>query len=264
MTDTSAEPNDQLLPDTLRLLLTSRAPGNNLATVLADTPEGSDQQLAQLGTVWLTDQERDHLDRFSFAKRRREWLFGRICAKQAVLNLLSSQQTGPLGPLDIPIYNGPKGRPSVHPTTLPPETGTLDISISHSHGKAIGIAGYGLCGVDIQHLSDTLFRVKSRFCDEFEGALLETIMESDLVQLGLLWVGKEAIRKCFSDIALLGFLEIHLERITVDQGHRLLHFRLGGPLSRIGTVSATAHAHGAYALAVCTVDRVRLRHAGIT
>ncbi len=264
MTDTSAEPNGQLLPDTLRLFLRSQAPGNNLAAVVADTLDVDDQHLAQLASTWLTDQERDHLDRFSFAKRRSEWLSGRICAKRAVLDLLSSQQAGSLDPLDISIHNNPKGRPSIDPAELPREIGTLDISISHSQGKAIGIAGCGLCGVDIQHLSDTLFRVKSRFCDDFEAALLETIMESDLVQLGLLWVGKEAIRKCFSDITLLGFLEIHLERITVEQGYRQFNFRLGGPLSRIGTVLATTHVHGAYALAVCTVDAVRLKHAGIT
>ncbi|MEE4314433.1 MAG: hypothetical protein V2J11_08025 [Desulfofustis sp.] len=263
MTDTSAEPNGTLLSDDFRLLLNSRAPGNSLATVLSDSPPVGEQQLTQLVTTWLTDQEQDYLDRFSFAKRRSEWLAGRICAKRAVLDLLARQATGPLGPLDISIHNGPKGRPSVVLAETPAETGKLDISISHSHGKAIGIAGYGLCGVDIQHLSDTLFRVKSRFCDEFETALLETILENDLVQLGLLWVSKEAIRKSFSDIALLGFLEIHLERITVDRGYRLLNFRLGGPMGRLGTVSTTTHVHDAYALAVCTVDATRLKHAGI-
>lgn len=263
MTETHAELNGQLLPDDFRLLLSSRAPGNNLATALSDSPAVSEQQLTDLVATWLTEEEQDYLDRFTFAKRRSEWLSGRICAKRAVLDLLVPHASNQLGPLDISIHNGPKGRPSVVLPATPAEIGKLDISISHSHGKAIGIAGYGLCGVDIQHLSDTLFRVRSRFCDEFEAALLETIMENDLVQLGLLWVSKEAIRKSFSDIALLGFLEIHLERITVDRGYRLLNFRLGGPMGRLGTVSTTTHVHGDYALAFCTVDAARLKHAGI-
>jgi phosphopantetheinyl transferase len=264
MIDTPAEQIGQLLPEDLRFVLNSRAPGNNLATALADTGTMSEQQLAELVSAWLTEQERECLDRFSFAKRRSEWLSGRICAKRAILDLLSGQSSRPLGPLDISIEAGSSGRPSVVISERSRLINDLDISISHSQGKAIGIAGHGLCGVDIQHLNDTLFRVKSRFCDEFETALLETVMESDLVQLGLLWVSKEAIRKCFSALTLLGFLEIHLERISVDRGYRLLSFNLGEPLSRIGTISVTTHLHGTYALAICTIDAKRLKHAGIT
>ncbi|MBE0582888.1 MAG: 4'-phosphopantetheinyl transferase superfamily protein, partial [Desulfofustis sp.] len=246
MIDTPSEQIGQLLPDDLRFFLSSRAPGNNLATALSDTVTMGEQQLSQLVTTWLTDHERECLDRFSFPKRRSEWLSGRICAKRAILDLLSGQSSRPLSPLDISIEVGSSGRPSVVISERPRLFNDLDISISHSQGKAIGIAGHGLCGVDIQHLNDTLFRVKSRFCDEFEMALLENVMESDLVQLGLLWVSKEAIRKCFSALALLGFLEIHLERISVDRGYRLLSFYLVEPLSSIGTISVTTHLHGSY------------------
>lgn len=254
-----------LLPDDLRVVLSSRAPGNNLATALADALTVADTHLAELAATWLTDREHRHYDRFSFVKRRTEWLSGRICAKRAILDLLSGQPgADPLRPLDISIEIGSTGRPVVDIGARARPIGDLDISISHSHGKAIGIAGHGLCGVDIQHLNDTLFRVKSRYCSQLEAAVLEPIPEGELVQLGLLWVGKEAIRKCFSNMVLLGFLEIRLERISVDRGYRLLNFQLcEPPLNALGTISVTTHVHEAYALAVCTLGAERLQYAGI-
>lgn len=252
-----------VLPTGLRSLLDSLAPGNTLAASSLAAPLLPEPELAALSSAWLTEHEQRHYRRFSFAKRRSEWLFGRICAKQAVLDLLSNGTDTQLRPLDITIEAGSTGRPSVvlvgngHPATEP------DISISHSHGMAIAVAGSGLCGVDIQQLNETLYRVKTRYCDEIETALLETTMERDLVQLGLLWVCKEAIRKCFSDIVLLGFLEIHLERISMDQGHRLLHFQLDKPFQTLGLVAVATHVREPYALAVCNVTNERLRHAGI-
>lgn len=260
----AGQTTSKLLPDNLRVFLRSRAPGNHLATSLSETLPVPEPQLPELASIWLTDEERQHLDRYSFSKRRTEWLSGRICAKRAVLDLLDGQTNGTvLRPLDIAIQVSPNGRPIavIDPRIVAPPH--LDISISHTHGTAIGIAGHGLCGVDIQYLSDTLFRVRSRYCDEIEVAILETVMESELAQLGMLWASKEAIRKCFSDITLLGFLDMRLERISTDQGYRLLTFHLAEPFSRLGSVSVTAHVHESCALAVCTVAGERLKHARI-
>jgi len=246
-----------LLPDNLRSLLKDRAPNHCLTAVAARTSTLLNGQQAELANAWLTPGEQLHLDQYTFDKRRTEWLSGRICAKQAALELLSQKGT-PLQPLDFRVDHSPTGRPQLGSDNHGIEATPIDISISHSHGKAIGIAGYGLCGVDIQYLTDTLFKVKTRFCTETESAALDVVMADERTQLGLLWVGKEAVRKCLSGYRLLGFLDMRLEKVSVEEGFHVLEFQLASPFTTLGSVSVTTNVHGGFALAVCTVSRDRL------
>lgn len=248
-----------LLPEKLKLLLNARAPENNLAAAIADVGVLCNGGEAEIASSWLTVNEQEEFKRYSFKKRRTEWLSGRICAKQAVLDLLrGTSDADDFRPLDITIAINPSGRPFFTINKEGRSTPQLDLSISHSNGKAVGIAGHGLCGVDIQHLNDTLFKVKDRYCNEIESAILDTLGVEERAQLGMLWVAKEAIRKSLSDIKLVGFLEMQLERITMEQGYHELHFQLEEPLLSVGTISATTHVHESFALAVCTVNRARL------
>jgi phosphopantetheinyl transferase len=248
-----------LLPDSLQQLISSRAPGNKLAVTITDTRPAKNGQKKNIEDAWLTEQELQQLNRFSFAKRRAEWLSGRICAKQAALELLNgSNADHVLQPHDIVIETNHTGRPHLRPDGNITGISDIDISISHSHDMAISIAGNGLCGVDIQLLNDTLFRVKQRYCADFEAGILDDITGDEQLQLGLLWVSKEAIRKCLSSIKLLGFMEIKLEGSSIEQGYRMLHFNLEEPFSGIGSLSVTTHVHGTYALAVCSISRERL------
>lgn len=248
-----------LLPENLQRFLKARAPGNRLGTAVADIGELFNGTEAQLASNWLTDVERQEFKRYSFPKRRAEWLSGRICAKQAIVGLLGSgDRARRIEPMDITIAIAPSGRPFCTFNGDEHRPPGLDFSISHSHGKAVGIAGEGLCGVDIQYLSDTLFKVKDRYCTEIETAILDITSLDELSQLGMLWVAKEAIRKCLSDTKLMGFLDMRLERIVPEHGCHVLHFQLDEPLVSAGTVSAAVHVHGRYALAVCTIDPARL------
>ncbi len=245
-------------------MLNTRAPGSVLALSWLDTVGTDHPQLPEMVDAWLTETEQQHFSRFAFPKRQSEWLSGRICAKRAILDLLSRRPSiQPLQPRDITISIGPTGRPEALLNQATTAAEPFDVSISHSHGKAIGIAGYGRCGVDIQFLNDTLFRVKQRFCSELEGGVIETITENELTQLGLLWVSKEAIRKCLSDIAILGFLDMRLERIDSEHGFRLFTFQPGEPFTALGRVVTLTHSHDNYALAVCTIGAEQMRHAGI-
>lgn len=246
------------LPDTLQHLLRSFAPGHVFAIREADTRPFRNGKENEAAAQWLTPEELQHLKRYSFDKRRSEWLSGRICAKRAILELLNRDDRGDYQAHDIVIETQPSGRPLLRLDRQPVSGAQIDISISHSHDMAISIAASGYCGVDIQLLNDTLFKVKPRYCTDLESAILDEIGVDELHQLGLLWVGKEAIRKSLSSIGLVGFLDIKLEGMSQEQGYRVLNFYLDEPFNNVGTLSVVTHVHGQYALAVCMINRDRV------
>ena len=248
-----------LLPDNLQRLIRAQAPGNTLAVAITDIRVSRNGQEKSIENIWLTDEELQQLNRFSFDKRRAEWLSGRICAKQAALELLNvADDSRVMQPHDIVIDTNLAGRPYLRVNSSINGFSDIDISISHSHDMAVSIAGRGLCGVDIQLLNDTLFKVRHKYCADFEAAILDDITDDQLLQLGRLWVGKEAVRKGLSSIQLLGFMEIQLERCTIEQDCNVLHFRLGDPFANLGTIAVATHVHSSYALAVCTIAPERL------
>jgi len=248
-----------LLPDSFKKLVSSQAPGKNLAVCMMNIPPQLNGEESEIATAWLTADETIQLSHYSFEKRRNEWLAGRICAKQATINLLGTTAgNGSLTGSDFAISAGQSGRPyiSIAGTTEPFET--IDISISHSHGLAAGLAGYGLCGLDIQQLTTTLFKVKHRFCADMESAILDTIPADELSQLGLLWVAKEAVRKCLSGFRIVGFRELKLKEVTERQGGYFLDFDpelTGLKTGDSQPVTVIAHTDQSFAIAICTLDK---------
>lgn len=259
-TDLSSSP---LLPETLKKLIISRAPGNSLSVTMIDNQPLRNGKEAEIASSWLSAGELQQMQNYGFEKRRTEWFSGRICVKQAVLNLLNGKNTeGALQPRDIIIENSPSGRPRLQVNDPHHPTSEIDISISHSHGRAVGLAtDHGFCGIDIQHLNNTLFKVKRRYCTDIEAVILDGIPADELVQLGLLWVAKEAVRKCLSVIKLAGFHEMNLEQVSEEQGHHLLYFQPDPAFAEAGPITVATNFDGPYAIAVCTVSRERL-HAG--
>ena len=210
---------------------------------------------------WLSGPEAAHLEQYSFEKRKFEWLTGRICAKQAILDLLHKDtRFRDFRAGELSINAGNTGRPVIAshlPQPLPQE---LDVSITHSHGKAAALAGYGLCGIDIQHLTTTLFKVKDRYCSDIEAGILDASGKEELAQLGMLWVAKEAVRKCLSGIRLVGFREIKLSGIEEADTFIILNFMSPLTPSSDGSapqVSAITHVADPFALAVCILDKER-------
>lgn len=258
LSPSSETPIHPLLPDSLLRLASSRAPKEKLGLAVITIPtelNGNEREDAEL---WLTGEELAQLDHYTFAKRKGEWLSGRICAKQATIDLLKIN-----GATEIPrarefsIVSSQSGRPFLNLNRMPVNARTIDISISHSHDMAVGLAGHGRCGIDIQYLSETLFRVKHRFCADIEAVILDQLPADELTQLGLLWVAKEAIRKCLSKTRIVGFRELTLAGAAIDQGHYMLQFHPeldgfsfppGNPLSVI------AHHDQSFTIAVCTAE----------
>lgn len=243
------------LPDDFYRHLCSRIPDQNLGLVLVERRSLLNGSEFSLIDTWLTSDEQSQLDRYSFEKRRSEWLLGRICAKRATIDLLSRRNPERVNPQDISIEVGESGRPFLALRHISGLDEAPDISISHSHDKVVGLASNCHCGIDIQLVTDTLYKVRDRFCSQAELGLLDSTSEEELVQLGLLWVAKEAIRKCLGRSRQTGFLNMHLEEVRREQRVLLLEFQLDLPYGSIGSVSTVVRSEHRYCMGACTVAR---------
>jgi len=171
----------------------------------------------ELAEFYLRPAERQKFKSFNFAKRKFQWLAGRICAKEAVQALW---QKGP-GPQaadwqNLQISNTPAGRPFIE-TTTPTRRTVPDISITHSGQKAAALVSLRhLCGFDLQEINSTVMRVKSRFASPAE---LHLLMKTgnrwpERTLLSMLWAGKEAVRKAFPCQPLPGFMDLRLYKFS--------------------------------------------------
>ncbi len=247
------EISSSLMPDDLHHFLSQRAPGQSLGMVLIDRHRVLNGNHSELVNTWLNKEEKNQLGRYSFEKRRTEWFLGRICAKQSTMDLLERLEIEAIDPLEITISSSPSGRPYLQLPSLKGLERIPDISISHSHDKVIALAGNCRCGIDVQLLTDTLFKVRDRFCSETELALLNATSEDELTQLGLLWVAKEALRKSLESNRPAGFLSLHLNEARREQHYWLLDFHLDDPQAGSGSFSTVVHIDNHYCLGVCTL-----------
>ena len=114
-------------------------------------------------TVWprawarliLTREEQDAWFRMIGPKsRRKEWLLGRLAAKDATRSFIKERYEIDLCPADIEIVADSKGRPTVKADLLEKLGCHLLLSMAHSGGEAVAIVGasdthHGV-GIDIE------------------------------------------------------------------------------------------------------------------
>lgn len=155
----------------------------------------------------LSQREIARLHSFSHAKRRLEWLGGRLAAKRALQRFLSSSScASAILPADLVIDNDRHGRPFVRMSCNNPEP---CLSISHSGRFAAAMIASKPCGLDLQEIVPKLQRLQARFAGSNELALGKNY--EVLSWLGLLWSAKEAVKKCrYADQATF------MERIQVE------------------------------------------------
>ena len=145
-------------------------------------------------TGLLSPAERDIFQMFTLAKRRLEWLGGRLAAKYCLHRLLADHRLNPTPWHRSTLLPDAHGRPCL--MDPPPDLVSPGISISHSRRYAAAlVCPSGRCGIDIQQTTPTLFSVRERFAKDQELALFPPQM-APLTRLGLLWVAKEATKKC--------------------------------------------------------------------
>ncbi len=227
---------------TIRGIEAQRDPVNNyishdldLADELQDTvvtwvsqeevPGGNFDWMARL---CLNSEEEAIFARLETPRRRWQWLWGRLAAKDAVRKWLARFcDTVVLHPLDISILNDESGQPYAvmrDVSIIPPQ-----LSISHTEDRAFAAASNYPIGVDIEPLNRDIEEIIPHFT---------TAEEREMVGVGLaevheagdatrhndwlsLWCAKEAVGKALGT-GLAG-RPLDFEALDVDRRHILIH-----------------------------------------
>ena len=152
-----------------------------------------DEEFRFLVSLLSSDEER-RLAGFTYPKRRREWLGGRLAAKRGLSRTQATEPASACWYRDYSLLPDASGRPSLH--DYPAQEPIPAVSISHSREYATAlVVATGPCGIDIQQKSAQLVTVQERFATEEELVLLDRV--DDLrTRLGILWTAKEAVKKC--------------------------------------------------------------------
>ncbi len=222
----------------------------SLATVALSSQE---QLNPETRKRWLHERELSQLTKFSLAKRSREWLGGRICAKKSADMFFRSRQKQENIPkyTEYSVLSEENGRPYFS-AIKDSDLNFPELSISHSKAYASAMSSCRYCGIDIQYCAKTLGRVQKRFCTSLEEHILHTTLPelSSLNRLTQLWSAKEAAKKMLSPCGIPGFHELELFRLSKKtNGNNLLLFSRPESKSAIQVVTSMFHEN--YALAIC-------------
>ncbi|HEV7628887.1 MAG TPA: beta-ketoacyl synthase N-terminal-like domain-containing protein [Streptomyces sp.] len=138
--------------------------------------------------------------------RRRQFLLGRIAAKDAVRGLLWAEGAGDLYPAEIAVHNDEEGRPfirGVHGRTVGDD---VVVSIAHRGESGVAIARRGPCGIDIEEVTARPAATVETACGKEELTLLRGLADgppetgpdaadSEAVWFTRFWAAKEAVAK---------------------------------------------------------------------
>lgn len=127
-------------------------------------------------------------------RRRRQWLNGRVAAKDAVRSYLWEEQgRRPLFPKELAISNSSDGAPLVHPHISTPYTGRLHVSLSHKGFLAAAMAARHPVGIDIEVIEP---RHESFLTTAFSVAELDLLSDLEPQEwYTRAWTAKEAVGK---------------------------------------------------------------------
>ncbi|HEY8213661.1 MAG TPA: 4'-phosphopantetheinyl transferase superfamily protein [Methylocystis sp.] len=182
-----------------RHLLATQAPGRR--------PEGSTALMlssadleqfdpALLARYFLSVDEMagfKNLERFP--QRQRQWLYGRVAAKDAVRLWAAERQQGEmLHPAAFEISSDERGRPFVKPSALLASPPLL--SISHSENRAIAVAHERVVGIDLERIAAREANVVEAFASAKEREMICKFPSQERdAWFTRLWCAKEAVGK---------------------------------------------------------------------
>ncbi len=183
----------------------------------------SDRQYQLIAATCLSKEEALYFSRFKYAKRKKEWLGGRLAAKHCLTELLGSM--GRKGPeyRRISILPDRHGRPQLHTSKARPPL--ISLSISHSHQYCTAMAStYRNCGIDIQKITPQISKVQDKFTNQKE-MMLHPDNNDNLTDLTLIWAAKESLKKSMRATQPSIFTGITLEEIHHDPLQKLWTIR---------------------------------------
>ena len=247
-----------IFPRTLAGLIRRTVPRHRVAaTMLPLVPEkGCAPPSVFPGFELLQNHELQRAASFGAAKRRRQWLTGRLCAKLAARIFLPTPQAGDIDwqPQRITVVNAPSGRP-FFTGELPTALQAADLSLSHSDDLALALVADTGCGIDIQHHRNALLRVREKFCRQSEEDILDDVFAEihEIKRLTLLWSAKEAAKKALGRERMPGFLELLLTGCAPHADGWLLTLLVSArEFDRYpATITIVCELYEEYAIAVC-------------
>ncbi|MEC3975505.1 beta-ketoacyl synthase N-terminal-like domain-containing protein [Amycolatopsis sp. H20-H5] len=125
---------------------------------------------------------------------RRQWLLGRIAAKDAVRQFLWARGEPEMFPAELRIGNDDAGRPlatGAYGRELPP----LTISVAHRAEIGVAIARFGLCGIDVEEVAPRTESTVDAAFGTAERALFEAQDGDPELWFARFWTAKEAVAK---------------------------------------------------------------------
>ena len=210
------------------------------------------EQVETLGflTTLLSPAEFELFRRFGYAKRRREWLGGRLAAKHCLHGFLHKNTSGPLLYGEYSLLPDATGRPHLEqPLAQYP---AASVSISHSRGYAAALLHpSGDCGIDIQQKTPQLASVQERFASDDELHLFDPLA-AHLTRLGLLWAAKEAVKKCLLSDHPSFFGIIKLTEVRYEPNKAIWTARCRLTHSAALSTTVRIAEHGEYLIACAT------------
>ncbi|MEU7041741.1 beta-ketoacyl synthase N-terminal-like domain-containing protein [Streptomyces varsoviensis] len=150
----------------------------------------------------LGSAERAQYERLS-PVRRRQWLLGRIAAKDAVRGLLwkegpREEDPAEIYPAEIAVRNDESGRPVVYGVHGRAVDGVV-VSIAHCAETGVAIARRCPCGIDVEEVTDRPRSTVEAACATEELALLDGLTRAGgdgaAVWFTRFWAAKEAVAK---------------------------------------------------------------------
>ncbi len=100
---------------------------------------------------YLTEAEREVYQGLA-PRRRRQWLAGRVAAKDAVLSWLRDHGTAEVYPQELRIVNNADGAPQIVPNVTDSVPAGLHVSLAHKDHLAAAIVGHEPVGIDIERI----------------------------------------------------------------------------------------------------------------
>jgi phosphopantetheinyl transferase len=168
-------------------------------------------------------------------KRRSEWLLGRIAAKDAIRRLLKERAGLELYPADVEITVGELGQPRAADAWGARLGWTPAISIAHSDGVAVAVAGAGPgirgVGVDIERITSRRTVLDAMAFTLGEQSLLAALPDRSANEWTLrCWCAKEATAKALGVGLAGGPSDLLVQDIDADCGEIALS--ISGRLAR--------------------------------
>lgn len=169
--------------------------------------------------AFLSESEEERFRTFQFAAKKQSFLLGRLAAKTALGALLPEPDLR-----RIEIHSGVYGQPLVSH----PRAGSLEVTVSHSHGLAVALAfpaEYPM-GIDLETISAVS---AGTIIGELEASVpeqawLATAGVDDATACCVLWTAREALGKALkiglnSPLGVLALTEIRaIGEVTGGEG----------------------------------------------